>query len=144
MTEELKWATKLNRLVNVCTMHGVKVRFKRGVQDVFSPDDKDIVINSNRTKEFQLYVLLHEFGHYLIDADPVLQKKFEPVSLVRKHRLLKDQVLILEEEVLAWHLGEQTADKYWISIGPKFRGLKSKCLKAHIKVLTKVHPKKKE
>lgn len=144
MTEELRWKTKLSRLVNICMEHGIKVKFKRGVQDVYSPDDKDIVINSNRTKEFQLYVLLHEFGHYLIDSDAALQKKFEPVSLARKHRLLRDQVLLLEEEVLAWHLGEQTADKYWLSIGPKFRGLKSKCLKAHIKVLTKVHPKKKE
>jgi len=144
MTEELRWKTKLSRLINICMERGIKVKFKRGVQDVYSPDDKDIVVNSNRTKEFQFYVLLHEFGHYLIDADPALQKKFEPVSLAKKHRLLRDQVLLLEEEVLAWHLGEQAADKYWLSIGPKFRGLKSKCLKAHIKVLTKVHPKKKE
>lgn len=143
MTEKLKWATCLYRLVKICTDHGIKIKFKRGVQDVYIPDKKTININSNRTKEFQVYVLLHEFGHYLIDSDSSLQKKFEPVAYSKKHSRLKDQVLILEEEVLAWHLGEQTAEKHWISIGPKYMGLKSKCLKAHVKVLTMIHPSKK-
>lgn len=117
---------------------GVQVVFKRGCSDEYEPDDKAIQINTQRTKENQLYILLHELGHHLIFENSNLANKFGLLNNKDRKRNLSNQILELEEEVKAWHLGEDVANKLNINLSTNFQLLKAKCLKTYIRSLTKV------
>ena len=58
---------------------------------------------------------------------------------------LSEQILAIEEEVLAWHFGEEAARNLDIDLSDKkYQVLKAKCLKSHIQSYKKVTNDKEE
>jgi hypothetical protein len=125
------WNTLADKLVDYCTSLDVKVYFKRGCQDGYTLENQKIEINSNRTKQNQVYILLHEIGHHKIISDNKLAKKFAVLNKTHSHNL-SNKILNVEEEVMAWHYGENLATELEIELGPKYQVLKAKCLKSYI------------
>jgi Zn-dependent peptidase ImmA (M78 family) len=132
------WNILIFNLVEYCNSMGVKVFFKRGCSDEYEPDDKTIQINTQRTKENQLYILLHEIGHHLIFENSELADKFAILNEKKVKCNLSNQILELEEEVNAWHNGEEVARALGIELNSRFQLLKAKCLKSYIRSLTKI------
>lgn len=133
------WREQLDKLVGICEDHGATVRFVAGAVDEYTPFDKTIQINSRRVPEHQFYILLHEFGHHKILRDSSTRKKFAVVNTAEKQITLSKQILLLEEEVLAWHIGEELAKTHGFVVrSEKLQILKAQCLKSHIASLTKV------
>jgi hypothetical protein len=126
---------QLDKFVAYCKEQGISdVRFviKNGVGD-YCPKTQRITLNCKTKAEKQLYVLLHEYGHHCILKDRTLSKKFAALVDRQPNRTLSEQVLSLEEEVLAWHLGEQAAAANDISIDQKkYQVVKARCLRSYI------------
>lgn len=130
------WANRLQSIIKTCKRKGAMVKFVRGVNDAYVVEDKEITINSRRTKEHQCYVLLHELGHHIICRTSPYSKKYAVLNRQVSLRSLSRKILQLEEEVTAWHIGEQTAKSLGIHLGDKYQLLKAVCLKTHITALS--------
>lgn len=127
---DTSWHTHLQYLVEYSRSQDVDVVFKRGCEDVYDTENHSIEINKRRTPKNQVYVLLHEIGHHKILKDNELQKKF--ASLTHIPRTLSKRILTLEEEVIAWHIGERVAQEHNIPLDSTYQVLKSKCLKTYV------------
>ena len=129
-----QWNKHISDLVDLCKLYGVVgVSFKPGVQDEYAPDKRTIQINNRRSKENQFYILLHEYGHHMIMKNRSLQKKFATIAETDNPRSLSLSILSIEEEVMAWHFGEEAAKMHDYFINTrKFQLLKARCLKSHI------------
>ena len=92
----------LSRMLLYCSLNGVNnVVFKHNIEDQYDTDTKTIIINKSRSLVNQLYILLHEYGHHRIMEDPVLNKKFLDLIERDPNNTLSEQILAIEEEVLA-------------------------------------------
>lgn len=130
----IDWNHHLTTLKEHCANNNIEVVFERGCQDAYTIETQKIEINSNRTKQNQVYILLHEFGHHKIVKDNKLAKKFAVLNNTHS-RSLSNKVLNVEEEVMAWHYGENLATELGIELGPKYQVLKAKCLKTYIECI---------
>lgn len=126
------WHTHLQNLVEYSRFQGVEVIFERGGDDCYTPDTQSIAINSRRTLKNQTYILLHELGHHKIMKDGMLFKKFAVLNEENVARNLSNRILSLEEEVIAWHIGEGIGRTFGITLDANFQVLKSKCLKTYV------------
>lgn len=132
------WEFYLNELIKYCLSQQIQIVFEKGpLWENYDSDTQTIQINTQRTKENQVYILLHEIGHYKIFKDEFLSEKFAPL-LEKKKCNLSNQILELEEEIMAWHLGEKIARMFYIPLDLKYQVLKSKCLKTYIRQLRTV------
>lgn len=132
------WNNNLSKLVQHCLEQGIKLTFSPGKDDEYDTDEKTITINSRRTKENQFYILLHELGHHKIFLDEKLAKKFQPVNTDIYPQTLTKQMLLVEEEIMAWNLGEDLAVSLGMELSKKFHILRARCLKTHIRWHTKI------
>lgn len=139
------WNRRLNQLVSLCKENNVsEVKFIAGADDCYDPSTMTIVINERRTDEFKFYVLLHEYGHHCIWVDAELREKFRTSASFKPPKTLSGQVLALEEELMAWLIGEETSRVHKMPIDKKsFQQLKSVCIKAHVGILNCITAKKK-
>jgi len=79
----------------------------------FAEDKGIISIDSSRSPEHQLYVLLHEAGHVVLRSDiNRFNNRFPDLSRTTLHGRLE----ILKEEVLAWDTSVEIADRLGIKI----------------------------
>lgn len=129
------WGIQLTKLVTHCTDQGLSVSFGRGSSDEYSKDDSSIKVNGRRTKQNQAYILLHEIGHHNIIAHENLSKKFACLNETNVPRNLSHKVLALEEEVFAWHMGEELAKTLDIPLGKSYQILKARCLKSYASLI---------
>lgn len=106
--------------------------FVRGCDDAYDVDNQTIEINNSRTAKNQVYILLHELGHHNVVKSPKLAKKFACLNAEHVPRNLSKKMLTLEEEVVAWHMGEDIAEQLEIPIDKTYQVLKSKCLKTYV------------
>ena len=125
---------QLSKFIAYCREQGIaNIQFIRTCVGEYCHQTGTITLNSRRHPESQLYILLHEYGHYCITRDKTLSKKFAALFDREPKSTLSEQMLSLEEEVLAWHLGEQAAANTGICIDQKkFQVLKARCLRSYI------------
>ena len=126
------WTVHLQNLVQYCRSQNVDVAFKRGCNDSYDVDKQYIEINKRRTTRNQVYILLHEIGHHKILKDKTLSKKFALLIKPKAPKNLSKSILSLEEEVIAWHIGEGIAQECNIPLDSTYQVLKSKCLKTYV------------
>jgi len=126
------WHTHLQNLVEYSRNQGVEVIFERGCNDCYDTENQTISINSRRTPRNQVYILLHELGHHKILKDSDLNKKFALLIEANVARNLSNRILSLEEEIIAWHIGESIGQALGITLDASFQVLKSKCLKTYV------------
>ena len=102
-------------LVDWLDNKGYYVDFDRNGDDSVDSTSKIVSINTTRTNETQLYILLHECGHVLIhnNEDIVgyrdVQERFEERTVINK-------IFTVMEEVEAWKRGKLLARRLGISI----------------------------
>ena len=137
LNRDLDAVKGLEVLVDWCAFRRIGVDFtNKHPGGLYNPEEKVIYINSVQGPERQLYVLLHECGHLLIDdksettelrfkngyyTDPEVKKKF----IYR--------CTVLEEEFEAWHRGRKLATKLGIKINEElYDSLKGKFLKTYM------------
>lgn len=132
----------IREIVNYCKQHGIEsVIIRRGLSNEYYTDTKTININGNHSLRVQAYALFHEYGHHRIIQTPELNKKFEKLIDREAKNTLSEQILALEEEMLAWHFGEELARELGIDLSDRsYQIFKSKCLKSHIVSYTKIVP----
>jgi hypothetical protein len=106
---------------------------------------KVIKIEGKYTKEIQVYLMLHELGHYLIRKDWEKFGKVLPISYQAENtkffendnRLLRRTSYIvssLEEEYLAWDEGKKLGKRMGIRINEeRWNEFRSGCLMSYIR-----------
>lgn len=129
----------LKAVVEWCDSRRIKVEFTNlHPAGVYHNDDKIIYINSKQKLEKQLFVLLHECGHLLID-DPSETTVFRfRHGYHEKNPKLKRKFIhrcaIVEEELEAWHRGRKLANKLGIEINDlNYDTLKADLVKTYMK-----------
>ena len=132
MTDTI-WDIHLHKLVEYCRNQNVAVYFKRGCDETYDVKDEYIEINSRKTKRNQLYLLLHEIGHHKVIKSQKFAKKFACLNDKKIARNLSNKIRTLEEEVVAWHIGEDIAEELDIPLDDAYQILKAKCLKTYAK-----------
>lgn len=112
---------KLERVVEWCEGRGIKV-FHSNTEDrggMWVPDFKEIVIDSRLSPKKQLYTLLHECGHALIDStvSRVADVRYgDAYSIEEMARTDVDKINIVAVELEAWARGLQMAERLGIDV----------------------------
>ena len=83
--------------------------------------DRQIIINSNRTPQSQIFGILHEMGHIVLNESPDYVLRFPnsdefKYRKERSHETLRVRAETLGEEWEAWCQGESFARKSGINI----------------------------
>ena len=122
------------------------VDFDYCVQDEFRPDDKMITISTRQGREKQLYSLLHECGHLILQNNENLYNDKYPSSAkmanYNSNRTLerseKYKVDVMAEEIDAWRKGKDLAKRLDIYIEEdNYYSISTKCLYTYIKSLAR-------
>ena len=140
----LQWAkefaaiTALERLISWCNDRSIGVRFCKAAGAEYDSSTRCIKINCHLLPEKQLYILLHECGHYLIgdkekherfgmgypqhNAGPAIKRTFH-------HRCD-----IVDEELEAWHRGWKLGKRLGLRVDKsEFDRLRTSLLKSYFK-----------
>ena len=98
---------------------GYVVEFSRSGDDSVDRENKIVSINTTRSHETQLHVILHECGHVLIkDSDPIVNGIEEVLKRYScKSKIHKTFTVI--EEAEAWKRGLKLANRLGIPIDKK-------------------------
>ena len=89
--------------------HNVVVDFDPLGLDEYWIDNRVITINDTRSKQEQLYVLLHEAGHVILRNNPDFDKMCPSAG--------NSKIETLKEEVLAWEEARKLAHLLSITMG---------------------------
>ena len=102
-------------LVEWLDRKGYFVDFDKKGDDSVDCSNKIVSINNTRTKETQLYILLHECGHILIDNNESVVK-YKDVQERFAERTAINKVFTVMEEAEAWKRGKLLAKRLGIHI----------------------------
>lgn len=108
------------------------ISFVRGGDNSICTISKYIEINSRHTKEDQLYYLLHECGHMLVDINgSVLDVKEGRVK--HASRTSTHKIFTIIEEVEAWKRGYALAGRLKIPINQsRWESVMTRALKTYV------------
>ena len=91
-----------------------------GLTDQYIPDLMRIIYNKRLKLENQIYSILHECGHLIIQNSACYEKRYkiqaEALEDGRKKHSLRWRIDYLKEEFDAWDKGKQLAKKLGIEI----------------------------
>ncbi|HIB78094.1 MAG TPA: hypothetical protein EYO58_10900 [Flavobacteriales bacterium] len=128
------------------------VEFDYMTHDEMDPMTKCVTINARQGIEKQLYSLLHECGHILIQSNEAVYNKKFPASAKRNcflsHRQLekskKYKVDVIAEEIEAWDRGKSLATRLGIYVDEnKFNEFKVACVFTYVEWATEKHERTK-
>ncbi len=134
----------IEELIEWTNKKGYDIEFDYCVQDEFRPDDKMITISTRQGREKQLYSLLHECGHLILQNNENLYNSKYPssakmaycISSKRLERSPKYKVDVMAEEIDAWRKGKDLAKRLDIYIEEEeYYSVSTKCLYTYIKSL---------
>jgi len=136
--------TGIEELIEWTNKKGYDIEFDYCVQDEFRPGDKMITISTRQGREKQLYSLLHECGHLILQNNDDLYNTKYPSSAKmayctnnkRLERSPKYKVDVMTEEIDAWRKGKDLAKRLDIYIEEEeYYLVSTKCLYTYIKSL---------
>ena len=131
----------MSRLIDWLDNKGGDLDISYVNQDELRPEVKQIMINGRQGLEKQLYSLLHECGHLLIQQNWDRYEKDYPatarMNCYAKHRQLersaKYKVDIIAEEIEAWRRGKTLSKRLGLYIDEgKYNALTSECVYTYI------------
>ncbi len=102
--------SSIKKINNWCKRRGIKVLFSREEAGEVLLDEKIIKISCRASPEAQLYWLLHECGHWLIDTCGDRRIRCA-LSDQEDERSTVTRVSVVNEEFEAWYRGERLADR---------------------------------
>lgn len=132
MSQQINWKKQLTKLVSYSNDNGFQVLFKKEKHGIAAIcfKTKQITIQTSYTKEKQLYLLLHELGHYVILKDA--KKYNNGIGYVLDNftsSSMASKTAEIEEEFEAWNAGRELAKKLRLKIRrDSFERFKSKLL----------------
>jgi len=139
LNDDINVINGLKTIIEWCESRRIIVKFtNRRSAGSYHNDNKIIYINSTQKLEKQLFVLLHECGHLLID-DPSETTVFRfRHGYYEKNPKLRRKFIhrcaIVEEELEAWHRGRKLASKLGIIIDEySYDTLKGNFVKTYMK-----------
>jgi len=116
--------TGLRKLINWCNARALKVYSDGSIKSAaqYFEYDKQIVVSSRFSAEKQLFLMLHECGHFLAMAYAKKSVRAREYARVRANSridtrvhcstsVLRKKIELIEEEFEAWRRGEQLAQK---------------------------------
>lgn len=106
-----KWDRYIKEACILIENLGWIVSFSKKADDTCFIETKRITIKSYKNPRKRFYMLLHELGHLLHSRMPNYQQTAEKYEGKGKYSLLKYRVGIVEEEIIAWNIGEDIAKK---------------------------------
>jgi hypothetical protein len=125
----------LEKVVDWCYDHGVEVDFTHRANGTFNQNHIEINCSSNPTT--QLYYLLHECGHYLVDRCDARRAKGDRVNSFSA-RTLESKVSVVTEEIEAWQRGKNLSARLGVFIcEDRFERLKAEALKTYFEWVVK-------
>lgn len=117
----------LPHIISWCEQRSINVEFTKTPSGEYLQDDNIINVSITASPEIQMYLLLHECGHYLIKVSSTFRdnnSKFGSVSYV---------VNRLGEEFDAWGRGRALGERLGIVIGSRFEHYRTRCLNSYVK-----------
>jgi IrrE N-terminal-like domain len=137
LTADLDAIKGIEAVVAWCNFRRIRVIFTSKSGGVYDPESREIHINSRQSIENQLYTLLHECGHLLIDdRSQTTEFRFRKGYYVLDEdvrRSFVHRVSIVDEEFEAWARGRKLAKKLGVKINDDvFDELKAKFLKSYM------------
>ena len=96
------------------TEHSATVIFGKDEIDAYYPSANCIGINSNHSKEIQLFCLLHEAGHLIIRSGKDFSAIYPDSTECPETQISK--VDTIREEIDAWSRGKELAESLGIKI----------------------------
>ena len=136
----------IEELIEWTNKKGYDIEFDYCVQDEFRPDDKMITISTRQGREKQLYSLLHECGHLILQNNDDLYSAKYPSSAkmanYNSNRTLerseKYKVDVMAEEIDAWRKGKDLAKRLGVYVDEdNYYSTSTKCLYTYIKSLAR-------
>jgi predicted membrane chloride channel (bestrophin family) len=94
-----------------CAKRGLSVEFVRSEVGMYDPNEKMIHISGRSSPENQLFLLLHECGHVLVEKNGSSH-----YQLTSEDRSFGDRVLQVAEEIEAWRRGLKLAHRLKIRL----------------------------
>lgn len=131
----------MSRLIDWLDNKGWDLEIDYCCQDELRPEVKQIMINGRQGIEKQLYSLLHECGHLLVQQNWNKYEKDYPttarMNCYARNRQLerspKYKVDIISEEIEAWKRGKTLSKRLGVYINEeKFNALASQCVYTYI------------
>ena len=111
-------------------------------KDEMDPGSKTISISTRQGIENQLYTLLHECGHILVQSNHTMYAKRYPATAKlnictgvnrRLEKSKKYKVDVISEEIEAWQRGKKLAERLGIYINEdKFNEIMNKCIFTYV------------
>lgn len=142
-TEKVLFKTGLELLESWAMSKNWLIEYEYLASDEMDPASKIISINTRQGIENQLYTLLHECGHVLVQQDHKAYAKRYPgtakVNMSEKlsRRLEKSvayKIDVISEEIEAWQRGLRLAKRLGIYINEeKYTALMNKCVYSYVK-----------
>jgi len=139
LSDEIAAVNGIKLLIDWCESKKINVEFtNRKCGGGYVGAEKTIYVNSTQTAEKQLFVLIHECGHLLIDNNAeTTELRFRHGYLTpdpNMRRKFIHRCTVVEEEFEAWHRGRKLASKLGIEINDeRFSATKAYMLKSYMK-----------
>lgn len=126
----------INKVAKFISQQGWNVIFERGSIDCAEPYINNVIINSKKQKNIQLYTILHEAGHVVLfskkDHKILYPSANRKLFNGKRTRTVKYKVDVVREEIAAWDVAELLIKKLNISIDiDAFKRNRNKCLKSY-------------
>lgn len=140
LAKDLRAIAGLEKLLDWTTAHNVSVGFEPDGDIALYPDIRYVKMSSRARPERQLYLLLHECGHFLIGSNRSPSERFgKGYSMMRAAhpsflRSAVHRIDVLDEELEAWARGRKLAKKLRIAVDPNvWEKVRIECIKTYIK-----------
>ena len=133
-------------LIEWTNKKGYDIEFDYCVHDEYRPDDRMITISTRQGLEKQLYSILHECGHLILQNNDDLYNAKYPSSAkmanYNSNRTLERsvgyKVDVMTEEIDAWKKGKDLAKRLNIYVDEdNYYSISTKCLYTYIKSLAR-------
>ena len=150
--KEVLFKAGIVRLIDWLWAKNWDVEFDYMVKDEMDPSAKCVTISTRQGVEKQLYSLLHECGHILIQSNEIRYNKKFPAQAKRNcylsHRQLekskKYKVDVISEEIEAWDRGKSLATRLGLYIDEdKYNEVKVTCVYTYVDWAAKQHERRK-
>jgi hypothetical protein len=136
--------SRLSSVIGWCNHRKIDVDFTMTPElGIYDFNLKKIEINSRLTTERQLFLLLHECGHHLIDsADEQTRFSMGYSQLLNKdvNRTFDHRCSVLDEEFEAWHRGFRLSDRLNLHIDKmRYNKTRSEMIRGYMKWVLRVN-----
>jgi hypothetical protein len=127
----------LKRVIEWCEARQLEVVFAKKSGGLYDHLKKKIRINGHARPDMQLYMLLHECGHHLIDSKQTGERLFSQgysADDPNVRRTATHRIDIVAEELEAWHRGSRLASRLKIKLDKvAFDKARTTCMKTYMK-----------